>query len=170
MKSGCQWLIQNLLQRAIHKSLTLRARSPSAFGFRPCLLGVCGLGVSDFLAPRRTKKTASLSVKRGVRKNSGERGARLLRRCFQDELSATVLLPRGFIMARISRTVFAKTDGIDAAGIDAQADELFPQSQCAPFSERPVVLFRAAFVAVTLDLDCGHAVGFQVICDRAHFW
>jgi len=65
-----------------------------------------------------------------------------------EELPTPILFPSGFAVAGIYRAVFAERSRFEARGIDAQADEVFAQSQGSAFTQRPVVLLSPTFVTM----------------------
>src|SRR4051812_38002363 len=67
------------------------------------------------------------------------------------EISAAIFVPGAFVVPRIGGLVFAVGHGGDAVGSDAGVDEIFASRKRAAFAERTIVIFRAAFVAISFD-------------------
>src|SRR5690606_24445056 len=65
----------------------------------------------------------------------------------------SVHTPRFLVRARIERTLLAVGDGFDAAGLDAERDEVVLGRGGAAGAKRQVVLAGAAFVGVAGDED-----------------
>src|ERR1700756_3233953 len=64
---------------------------------------------------------------------------------------AAVLGPGRLVMAGIERALLAVADGADAAGVDAEGDQILLGLVGAAGAEREVVLLGAALVAMAFD-------------------
>src|SRR6185312_9006209 len=80
-----------------------------------------------------------------------------------DKIIAAILFPRALVVSIGERLVFTVTESVHAIGGDAEADELLTASQPAAFTERAIVLFRAAFVAVSFDAHRSFRMVLQII-------
>src|SRR6266566_1277045 len=90
------------------------------------------------------------------------RAAFLFWRGQKDEIPAAILPPGSLVVARIHWFVLAVADGIHTGGIDAKPDQFFPESQGAALTQRAVVFFGAALVAIAFDTDSIGRAAFQI--------
>src|SRR3954469_2808829 len=65
------------------------------------------------------------------------------------------------IVTRLERELLPVTDDAEAVGGDAERDEICARRDGAPFTQRQIVLGRAALVAVTFDGDGPGRVALQ---------
>ena len=65
--------------------------------------------------------------------------------------------------------ILAETGGIDPQRFDAQLHESFAQRQGTALTERTIVFFGAAFIAMAIDFHGGAGIAFEVIRDRTDF-
>ena len=78
----------------------------------------------------------------------------------QDKIITTVFGPGGFIMAGISRLVFAVADGANPVGINPQFCQRFAGGQRTAFAEGTIIFFSTAFIAIAFDQQFG--IGISV--------
>src|SRR5258708_18847871 len=79
---------------------------------------------------------------------------------------AAVLGPRRFVVTGIERTLFAVADGSDAAGVDAEGNEVLLGLVGAAVAEGQVVLLGAPLVAVAFDEQVVLRILLQPGCRR----
>src|SRR5262245_44971642 len=72
-------------------------------------------------------------------------------------------------MAGINGSVAAKTDSIDAAGVNAGFDERFANGLGTALAKGAIVFVGAALVTMAFDFHSIRRVGFEVIGDSSDF-
>src|SRR6267142_3857109 len=75
------------------------------------------------------------------------------RRDLQQKLATAIPAPGRIIMTRSCRAIFAVGYRINHHRVDTQPRKFLAQRKRAPFTQRAIIFFRAAFVAVTFDLQ-----------------
>src|SRR5258706_6085011 len=87
---------------------------------------------------------------------------RLLRRGQRHEDTTTVFLVSGLAVTRISRTVLAVTNRVNAVGRNAIAHQIFAHRQRTALAKGAIVFVRPALVTVTFDFYRVAGIAFQI--------
>src|SRR5436190_10705236 len=84
----------------------------------------------------------------------------------QEQLTAAIFGPGGFLMPRDCGPFFTHGDGLDHGGIHTEADQRFANALRAAFAEGAIVFLGPTFIAMTFNAQGFPGVrGFHFACD-----